>query len=626
MNKRFSWLHLSDLHFQYHNDSFESTFVYDKLLEDLKHIESLIDCVFITGDIAYSGKEEEYKIATEFFHNVSASLNIPKNRFFFVPGNHDILRNDTMPYVTKITDNIRDEKDLSGLLGNKQLLDLFLSKFHNYYAFMKDFIESSSYGLSYTENICINGVDVSVVGLNSAWTSTTVQEKGRILLGERQVLEAYSKIKTPQITFTLLHHPVNYFQDEDSIRVESLINRRSDFVLYGHIHNRKIVTQQMPDSVVHYFGAGASYDKDVSSLAYNYAIADLDSGIISVWLRKYNAIENCWVRDNSYNECGKIQLQLPERFFINSDNGDFTYRGINDAEVKQRLFYMDKEIVHKDPFEIPAIPKLLLTSIQKKECVLFAGAGASMDAKLPSWHELVVTLVRHVTEDRPNLPDYEKEEIDKLFCEKKYLILAEYCLKKMGPYDFSEIIEKKLSCKGKKSLTHDILAQIPFKAILTTNFDNFLEQSNAQKQHFYRSLLPNDMNISEEKFSGILPILKIHGSYETPESIVLTKAGLRDLLFNNPKYNETLKRYFTDNTVLFYGYGFNDPDIDFILQEIMASKKGWTKKHYAILPDVGEIEAEYYLREYNVQVISYKTRSYGHLPARGFLEKIVESL
>ena len=127
MNKRFSWLHLSDLHFQYHNDSFESTFVYDKLLEDLKHIESLIDCVFITGDIAYSGKEEEYKIATEFFHNVSASLNIPKNRFFFVPGNHDILRNDTMPYVTKITDNIRDEKDLSGLLGNKQLLDLLAS-------------------------------------------------------------------------------------------------------------------------------------------------------------------------------------------------------------------------------------------------------------------------------------------------------------------------------------------------------------------------------------------------------------------------------------------------------------------------------------------------------------------
>jgi len=626
MNKRISWLHLSDLHFQHREDNFESELAYSKLLDDLKQLETSIDCVFITGDIAYSGEEKEYKIATEFFHKVSASLNVPNNRFFFVPGNHDILRNDTMHYLSKITDNIQNEKDLSGILGKKELLDLFLSKFHNYSTFVENFVASSNSRLAYTENICINGVDVSIVGLNSAWTSTTSQEKGRILLGERQVLEAYSKIKNPQITFTLLHHPVNYFQDEDAIRVESLINRRSDFVLYGHIHNRKIVTQQMPDSVVHYFGAGASYDNDVTSLAYNYATADLDSGIISVWLRKFNTIGNCWVSDNSYNECGKIQLRLPARLLNGLDDVDYIHRSINDAEVKQGLLYMDKETVHKDLFEIPAIPKLLLASIQKKECVLFAGAGASMDAKLPSWHELVVTLVQHVIEDHPDLPDYEKEEINKLFCEKKYLILAEYCLKKMGPYEFSEIIGQKLSCNGKKSLTHDILAQIPFKAILTTNFDNFIEQANAQNNHFYRSLLPNDMNISEEKFSGILPILKIHGSYEKPESIVLTKAGLRDLLFNNPEYSETLKRYFTKNTVLFYGYGFNDPDIDFILQEIMASKRGWTKKHYAILPDVGEIEAEYYLREYNVPVITYRTGTYGHLPARSFLEKIVEAL
>ena len=625
MSKHISWIHLSDLHIQCHEDNFESEFIYRKLLDDLKQFKPHVDLVFITGDIAYSGEEKEYKIAADFFHNISESLNIPNNRFFFVPGNHDILRNDTMHYVAKITENIQSEKDLSGILGNKELLDLFLGKFHNYYTFVKNFTESPNSGLSYTENICINGVDVSVVGLNSAWTSTTTQEKGRILLGERQVLEAYSKIKNPQITFTLLHHPVSYFQDEDSICVESLINRRSDFVLYGHIHNRKLVTQQMPDSVVHYFGAGASYDKDVSNLVYSYATVDLESGAISVWLRKYNTIEKCWISDNSYNKCEKIQLRLPARLLNNLDDG-YAHRDIDNAKAKQELPYMDIETVHKDLLEIPAIPKLLLKSIQEKECVLFAGAGASMDAKLPSWHELVVTLVKRITEDHPDLPDYEKEEIDKLFCEKKYLILAEYCLKKMGPYEFSEIIGQKLSCNGKKSLTHNVLAQIPFKAILTTNFDNFLEQTNAQNHHFYRSLLPNDINISEEKFSGILPILKIHGSYEKPESIVLTKAGLRDLLFNNPEYSETLKRYFTDNTVLFYGYGFNDPDIDFILQEIMASKRGWTKKHYAILPNVGKIEAEYYLQEYNVQVITYKTKNYGHLPARGFLEKIVEAL
>ncbi len=78
------------------------------------------------------------------------------------------------------------------------------------------------------------------------------------------------------------------------------------------------------------------------------------------------------------------------------------------------------------------------------------------------------------------------------------------------------------------------------------------------------------------------------------------KAGIRELLFNKPQYNETLRRYFTENTVFFYGYSFNDPDIDFILQGIMADKKGLTRKHYALLPNVGEIEAEYLLKEYNL--------------------------
>lgn len=631
MGKKITWLHLSDLHFRVSEDNFNSRLIYDRLLEDLKHIEGHIDLVFVTGDIAFSGRTEEYELASRFFNSVLEILNLKKENIFFVPGNHDIQRSNTANYVSKMLESINSEKEVSEILGSKELREVFLKRLNNYY----EFVENNSFPiekseLSYTKNVNVNGIEVAIVGLNSAWSSTSSSEKGNIVLGERQVIEAFSKIEKPQITITLLHHPIYYFKDDDVESVEAVINNRSDFVLHGHIHNRKVITQKMPDSVVHYLVAGASYENNdiTSNFAYNYVSADLESGIADICLRKFQNFSSSWVSDKSYSENGKLQFSLPPRLV--EKNIDDAY-GFDETigslvEKKDEAYTIEKITIDKKPLIIPSIPKQLLTNIKDNECVLFAGAGASMDAKMPSWNELVVALVECLKDEYSDLADKELEEIEKLLCEKKYLVLAEYCLKKLGPYDFSRVLKLKLSCDGKKSLTHNLLAQIPFRAVMTTNFDLFIEQTNSANGRLCRTLLPNDMSVSEDSLGGALPVLKIHGSYENPNSIVLTKAGIRELLFNKPQYNETLKRYFIENSVLFYGYSFNDPDIDFILQEIMADKRGLTRKHYAVLPDVGAIEADYLLKEYNIQVISYSTQTHGHLAAREFLQKIVQEL
>ena len=41
----------------------------------------------MTGDVAYSGKAEEYAKAYDFFRNRSVVLSVPQHNFFFVPGN-----------------------------------------------------------------------------------------------------------------------------------------------------------------------------------------------------------------------------------------------------------------------------------------------------------------------------------------------------------------------------------------------------------------------------------------------------------------------------------------------------------------------------------------------------------
>ena len=44
----------------------------------------------MTGDIAYSGRTEEYERASDFFNNILEILNLEREAIFFVPGNHAV--------------------------------------------------------------------------------------------------------------------------------------------------------------------------------------------------------------------------------------------------------------------------------------------------------------------------------------------------------------------------------------------------------------------------------------------------------------------------------------------------------------------------------------------------------
>jgi len=92
-------VHLSDLHF----NSFEVTdiknFINTPLVEDLKeyNAESKIDLI-ITGDlIDKGGSGEDPRVEFLAFEEavidpLLRGLNIGKDRIFFVPGNHDVVR------------------------------------------------------------------------------------------------------------------------------------------------------------------------------------------------------------------------------------------------------------------------------------------------------------------------------------------------------------------------------------------------------------------------------------------------------------------------------------------------------------------------------------------------------
>ena len=94
------WLHLSDFHFQA-LERWDRRAILKALLihaTELKNRELMPDFVFITGDVAWSGKRQEYEQAERFFTQLAESLGLePRDHFFLVPGNHDVDRDAIGP-------------------------------------------------------------------------------------------------------------------------------------------------------------------------------------------------------------------------------------------------------------------------------------------------------------------------------------------------------------------------------------------------------------------------------------------------------------------------------------------------------------------------------------------------
>jgi 3',5'-cyclic AMP phosphodiesterase CpdA len=127
-------LHLSDIHFKKRKEEENKTFRQDvqrKLIEAVKaHVKEHenLDFVAVTGDIAFSGKKNEYDKALEFFNSLKAVLP-GKAEFLVVPGNHDVDRDEVDKFFS-----------LSKNIVQQELTDKFLdcSFFSRTFIIMKE--------------------------------------------------------------------------------------------------------------------------------------------------------------------------------------------------------------------------------------------------------------------------------------------------------------------------------------------------------------------------------------------------------------------------------------------------------------------------------------------------------
>ncbi|MBI4747749.1 MAG: metallophosphoesterase [Acidobacteria bacterium] len=276
--------HISDFH-QKPSDDWRRRRVLGKEWEDnLSKIVAdgkPVDLVCFTGDLAFSGQPAEYEKASEFLDLTLTRLKVPPERFFVVPGNHDVDRTVQKPVWEKLRSDFFqasavnlsnwvaggkppfgfEAAQLAAILERQQAYREWLRAFGRT-ALLPDAQLHSNLG--YRQTLRLNGFpfDLHIIGLDSAWLAGDNNDSGKLRLTEDQVMRLATEkgASLPGFRIGLIHHPLEDLADGNDCR--RFVSENLDLLLRGHLHETEVSEWADPQRSLRHLAAGCLYEHD----------------------------------------------------------------------------------------------------------------------------------------------------------------------------------------------------------------------------------------------------------------------------------------------------------------------------------------------------------------------------
>ncbi|HEU5368278.1 MAG TPA: SIR2 family protein, partial [Ktedonobacterales bacterium] len=214
------------------------------------------------------------------------------------------------------------------------------------------------------------------------------------------------------------------------------------------------------------------------------------------------------------------------------------------------------------------IPPDLLEQVRRGNVVLFCGAGISVSqGGLPTGSQLAQELARRTgldgLEGRP-LPEVA-EAYENRFTRRG---LLEYLVQRINDPRFDPLP------------THHLIAALPFKAVITTNWDTFLEDAfRKARRPLVRVVRDPEIAFADDS----QPLLiKLHGSIDQPDTLVVTGDDYYDVFAHLPETANLVRAYFATRTMLFLGFSLTDDDFGRIYREVVRHLGQHQRQAYAV--------------------------------------------
>jgi len=352
-------VHLSDIHLRHSEEQNPVLPRAEKLAAAACSSASCdIDCCFVvvTGDIAFSGKPEEYILANKFFNELRKCLcgRLPECKIHFViaPGNHDcdFSESDSRRalMLRNLTSSDIDESVLSHCAGVQDNYQDFATRWKS------EDIDRDTLSRVYTKELYdLPQGTVEFHLINSAWMSTLEEDQGSLLFPVDVLRQEEDARSTADFVATILHHPYNWFEAANARRLFSKLEATSDILLTGHEHEGEFYQKEYASGQgVEYLEGLILQDSGHSQRSsFNVVVVDLDEEMQELHTFSWDS-ESCkYKHEAKYDGIpfqrnlvrlqGEFRLNEPFNKFLKDPGANFTHPEKEEIKFGDLFVYPD---------------------------------------------------------------------------------------------------------------------------------------------------------------------------------------------------------------------------------------------------------------------------------------------
>src|SRR5581483_10084783 len=251
---------------------------------------------------------------------------------------------------------------------------------------------------------------------------------------------------------------------------------------------------------------------------------------------------------------------------------------------------VEKAVEKKPAAPVPPELATLVERLRLGRCVLCAGTrlGAAGGVSYRALVEKLLSTVEGV----------DAKDAERALATRP-LAAAGFARRRLGDR-FLSSLRQATAASAELGEAARLLGELPFRAVVTTAYDDTFERAFTRDGAQPRVYTPND-HLELRKDGKSQFVFKALGDPARAESVVWSAEDLQGALADGG-YRSVAHDLYRSRSFLFVGFDSGDPDLGILLERVLSGARAGDVEHFAILPGLSAIEREELYAAYRIRV------------------------